>query len=648
MNPHLQSLGWTLLHFCWQATAIVLVYWLADAALSKARSQTRYALALATMLLMLISALATLAYEETGGSSGMSSSPAFASVAMVRVGSSISIDLAPLTGLNTAGATTQPVLLHPSRFLWWLDLAWLLGVACLSMRTIGGWRLIQRLRRSALAEAPEALYANFASLCARLGITRQVSLRISGHIQGPLAIGIVRSLVILPAAALMALSPEQLEAVLAHELAHVRRADYLWNLIQTMVETLFFFHPAVWWVGRRLRQQRELCCDDVAVQSCADPLVYATALLRLEERRSQQPSLAMALDGHGSWSGLRIRIARILGEANGEKGPRELVPIPLAAICAVFLLVLLPAPQLFAGLQEAVRTPTETPAVSAPPAFLPAPTTMTLPVPAISHVVSESSTASPMPSMTQPAPLPAAGNDGPEAMASEDARGAGHGVGEGAGYGAGAHGSGGVGGDAEQAPTGDASAHKPDYIDAMRAAGYDVDIDKYVAMKVQGITPEYAQAMAKVGFGKPSADDLIAMKVQGITPEYVSELRTAGLQPSTISDLVSYRIFRVTPEFVAGMKAAGFDSIPPDKLVALRVHGVTPEYARTVKQQYPNATIDELVQLRIFRIDDAFLAAVKRHGFSSLSIEKLVQLRISGVLGDTDAPAQPGAAGEAK
>ncbi len=113
-----------------------------------------------------------------------------------------------------------------------------------------------------------------------------------------------------------------------------------------------------------------------------------------------------------------------------------------------------------------------------------------------------------------------------------------------------------------------------------------------------------------------------------------------AMQPGSIGDLISYRIFGVTPEFLAGMKAAGFDSIPPQKLIALRVHGVTPEYARTVKQQYPNATIDELVQLRIFHIDDAFLAAAKRHGFSSLSIEKLVQLRISGVLGDADTEAK--------
>ena len=624
MNHHLESLGWTLVHFCWQAAAISLVYWLTDAVLRKARSQTRYVFALGTMLLMLVSALATFAYEETRGDTGLSSSPgAFSSPAMVAIGSSLSNDLAPLAGLKTTGATNQPVLLPLSRLLPWLDIAWLLGVACLSTRTIGGWRLIHRLRRSVLLKAPETVYANCVCLCERLGITRQVSLYISHHIQGPLTIGIVRPLVIVPVSALMALSPEQLEAVLAHELAHVHRADYFWNLIQTMVETLLFFHPAVWWLGRRLRQQRELCCDDVAVQSCADPLVYATALLRLEERRSQRLSLAMALDGHRPWSGLSLRIARILGETNGEKGPRELVPIPLAAICAVFLLVLLPMPHLFAGLRKNLQSQAAPPAVSAPPAFPSAPTAMNLPAPVVSNVVHASS---------QVALLPAAGSDGAAVIATETNQGSGRGVGEGAGHGSGE--------DAEQAAGGDASAHKADYIDGMRAAGYDVDIDKYIAMKVQGITPEYAQAMAKAGYGKPSADDLIAMKVQGVTPEYVSELRAAGLQPSTIGDLVSYRIFKVTPEFVSGMKAAGFDSIPPQKLVELRVHNVTPEYAKTVKQQYPNATIDELVQLRIFHIDDAFLAAAKRHGFTSLSIEKLVQLRISGVMGDTDAEAK--------
>jgi beta-lactamase regulating signal transducer with metallopeptidase domain len=638
MNHHLESLGWTLVNFCWQAAAIAFVYWLADAALSRARSQTRYVLALAALLLMLLGALATFAYEEARAQSELSSPGVSSSRANAAIGSSISIDLAPLARLNMAGVTGQPVL-HMSRFLPWLDVVWLLGVACLSTRTIGGWRLIERLRRSALVEAPEAARANFARLCKRLGLIRHVSLRISEHVQSPLAVGIVRSLIILPASALMALSPEQLEAVLAHELAHVRRADYLWNLIQTTIETLFFFHPAVWWLGRRLRQQRELCCDDVAVQSCPDPLIYATALLRLEERRRQPLSLAMALDGHKPSSGLRLRIARVLGETTGENGPRETAPLPVAAILTVVLLALLTVPQLFAGLRKTMETKSAAPAISAPSPFIPGATTIKLPASAPSPIANASSTSPLIASAAPFMPAPATGNDGAAEKAAADGHGAGKGTGEGVGYGAGGYSSGGYGGDAEQKP-GDASPNKTDYIDGMRTAGYDVDVDKYVAMKVQGITPEYAKAMANVGIGKPSADELIAMKIQGVTPEYVSELRAAGLQPGSIGDLVSYRIFKVTPEFLSGMKAAGFDSISPKQLIELRVQGVTPSYAKTVKQQYPAATVNELVQLRIFHIDDAFLAAAKRHGFTSLSIQKLVQLRISGLLGDDDTEAK--------
>jgi hypothetical protein len=421
--------------------------------------------------------------------------------------------------------------------------------------------------------------------------------------------GIVRSLVILPASALLALTPEQLESVLAHELAHIQRADYFWNLIQTMVETLFFFHPAVWWLGGRLRHHRELCCDDAAVKACCDPLIYATALLRLEERRTQQLSLAMALDGHRSSSTLRARISRLLSETDTGQPPRELVPLPLAAIGALFLFALVTGPHLFAGSRNTM--PFEIATITLAPAAPPAP-------------------AAAVAAATQGESVLTSGNGSAVDKSPAAGHGAGQGSGEGVGVGIGASTD-----NAEQQPaTADAAPHKTDYIDGMRAAGYDEDIDKYIAMKVQGITPEYAQAMAKIGFGKPSAGDLIAMKIQGVTPEYVSELHAAGLQPAKIGDLISYRIFHVTPEFVAGMKAAGFDSIPPGKIVALRIQGVTPEYAKTVKQQYPNVTLDELVQLRIFHIDDAFLASARRHGFTSLSIQKLVQLRISGVLDD--------------
>jgi hypothetical protein len=179
-----------------------------------------------------------------------------------------------------------------------------------------------------------------------------------------------------------------------------------------------------------------------------------------------------------------------------------------------------------------------------------------------------------------------------------------------------------------------AASPKTDYIAAMRAAGYNVDLDKYVAMKIQGVTPEYARSMSEVGFGKPTADELVSLKIFGVTPEYVKELKGMGIAPTSIRDLTSYKIFKVTPEFVAAMKAAGFSSIPSKKLVELRVHGITPEFIQTTKRQFPDVTLDQLVQLRIFHIDDAFMASAKSHGFDNLTIEKLVKLRISGLLDD--------------
>jgi putative heme iron utilization protein len=172
------------------------------------------------------------------------------------------------------------------------------------------------------------------------------------------------------------------------------------------------------------------------------------------------------------------------------------------------------------------------------------------------------------------------------------------------------------------------------YIDRMRAAGYDVDLDKYISMKIQGVTPEYAAAMNKLDFGKLSADELVSCKIQGVSPDVIAEMKRQGLEVKTVHDAISYKIFSVTPEFIAGMKAAGFNNLNSKQLVSLRVQGVTPEYARSITQQYPGATVDDIVKTKIFNIDGDFIASAKAHGFNNLTLDKLVKLRISGLLDD--------------
>ena len=125
----------------------------------------------------------------------------------------------------------------------------------------------------------------------------------------------MKPVVLLPASALAGLTPQQLEAILAHELAHIRRHDYLVNLLQTLVETLLFYHPAVWWLSRRIRIERENCCDDLAVSLCGDPCTYARALADLEALRGPARSLAMAANG-GS---LLQRVRRLLGAPTSRR-----------------------------------------------------------------------------------------------------------------------------------------------------------------------------------------------------------------------------------------------------------------------------------------------------------------------------------------
>ena len=655
MTHHWEALGWTLIHFCWQAAAIALVYKLADLAIPRNRTQARYVLALVALLGMLSASIVTLAYQEA-----IHRQAAIATHSASAATPTVQIIPRPLAVMEMPSAPRQTVQFFASDVMPYLDAFWLVGVFCLTLRTIGGWWLIRKLRHSSLQKASHTLRIGLDRIRLQMGIPRFVDLRLSSRIAGPLTVGVIRPLILLPITALTSLSPEQLEVVLAHELAHIRRADYFWNILQTMIETLFFFHPAVWWISRRLREQRELCCDDIAVQTCQDPAVYAAALLRLEEERKMHLHLAMALDGNQSRVSLRARILRILGDP--EEQPRDFKPLSLAAMVAALVLFVCPLPQVFASFKtapkvsasivHAVQRTTQAKSVHPAPraAVVPAPT------PRPGSIATPAPTPKPVAT-----PSPDIDVSDTEDGQSADVSSTSHNKADyidqmkAAGYDvdldkyvamkvqgitpayAEAMAKAGIG-----KPTADnliamkVQDITPDYISRMRAAGFDTDLDKYIAMKIQGVTTEYADAMAKTGFGKPSVDDLIAMKIQGVTPDYASKLRADGIDVSSFHDLITYRIFNVSPEFVAGMKSAGFNSIPPKKLVELRVQGVTPEMAKTIKQQFPEATLDDLVQFRIFHIDADFIASAKRHGFAPLTIQKLVKLRISGILDDND------------
>ena len=321
-----ERLGHVLVHFVWQGALVAALLAVLLCVLRRHAASVRYAACLAALFVMAALPVAT----------WLVLTPPAAPFAELAVTA-----LPPLGADGWARVAAPPASSEPS--LWmqaqtgfdaarpWLVAGWLLGVAVLSVRLAGGWAAAQRLRWRGTHLVGPAWTRRFEKLARRLRVPEAVRLVVSTAVEGPMTLGWWRPVVLVPAGVLTGLPPEQVEAILAHELAHIRRYDYLVGLAQSAVETLLFYHPAVWWVSRQVRVLREHCCDDLAAAACADRLTYARALTALEGWR---PGPRPALSAAGVSLGERVR--RLVGASSPSEGRRPVVLLALlfVALCA--------------------------------------------------------------------------------------------------------------------------------------------------------------------------------------------------------------------------------------------------------------------------------------------------------------------------
>lgn len=311
MTELAHAISTALLHFVWQGAAVAFLLWLALVMLARQPARLRYVISCAALLVMSALPIVTacLVYQ-TPQKAAAYSGPIAASV-----------DAAAQGAIAASGFLTRFIAALET----WTLPVWTVGVLVLALRLAWSSWHVSRLRREG-EPADAGLLETVSRLAQRVGVSRPVKVLISALADSPCVVGWLRPVILIPAASLLNLSAAQLEAVLAHELAHIRRFDYLVNLLQSVVETLFFYQPAVWWVSSRIRTERELCCDDVAVEVCGDSVGYARALTLLERARLAVPELAM-----GSNAGpLLYRVQRLTGAA----GPRPAMRAP-AAVAAV-------------------------------------------------------------------------------------------------------------------------------------------------------------------------------------------------------------------------------------------------------------------------------------------------------------------------
>jgi beta-lactamase regulating signal transducer with metallopeptidase domain len=534
-------------------------------------AQMRYAVAVATLGLMMASPMITFTWLHREAvpavQSGEHGALTWAETSTQNA-TALSGSVAPAAASRTA---------QPTAMLWLVE-AWFLGVVLLSLRTAGGLLLIARMRRKEIKPVSSELYEKCLALQKKMGLDRVIRYCECLRLDAPAVLGWFRPVVLLPVRALTGLTAEQIQVVIAHELAHIRRFDSFVNFFQIAVETVLFYHPAVWWVSQRIRVEREVCCDDEALAVCGDAANYARALTLMEEWRTA-PSLLMAAN-RGPFAERVLRLLRL----NTASGRTRVAGLGVSLVCLATALL---AGHAFLGVAQASldKGPFSKQEPSADSVIIVKPAGI---------ATGERGAQAAKPSGT--------GGQTPTKPKPEK--------------------------DKDQHAAGDENK-KESYLDAIEVAGFkNLDVDAIIAMKVQGITPEYIKGIRELGL-RPTVDELVGMKVQGITPDYIREMRTFHSN-LTVDELIGMKVQGVTPQYIHEFRDLGLQP-DPDETIGMKVQGVTPEYVRELRATGLKPGIDELIGMKVQGITPEYVKALQAAGFKDLDCDELIGAKVQGI-----------------
>jgi beta-lactamase regulating signal transducer with metallopeptidase domain len=631
--PGAGAVAWALVSFLWQGALVALALAGALSLVPSRSPRLRYALASGALLVMFLLSVAT-AWTFTPQRDSIGGHPDARDERKDLGGRSFpsprSFRLVPRPQDDFALTTASRKLLEP--WLPSLFAGWLAGVVLLSLWQIGGWAHLRRTARRDTRPVEEAWLARLGVLRERMRIGRAVALLESARVGVPTVIGWLSPVILVPASVFSGLTPRQLEAVLAHELAHVRRHDALINLLQTLVETLLFYHPAVWWVSRQVRVERESCCDDLALEvcgDCLDRLGYARALAALEELRAPAPRLALAATG----GDLLERIRRLVG-----------VTTPSASRPGAWLAGALAVALLLSAAAAHSARPSESATWKARRekdgrVWL--------------QMEMRKVTANGRYEESHSDEIPEKDliglGAGPD-VRFEMHHAAGTFVFTGRfPAGIGAQGEGRFTFQADPAYLREMASLSfavqdenlihlamvdlsPAFAREIRNAGYTgLSLEELVRFQIHEVSADFIRQLADLGYRNLPVDDLVRLHIHGVDPALVRNLGALGLRNLSADDLVRLQIHGVTPDSIRKLADAGYRNLQADDLVRLQIHSVTPEsIAELVRLGYRDVTPDDLVRMQIHGVDADFIRAQGRKSGRNLSVDELIRIKIHG------------------
>ena len=647
INSLLSSIGelarpisWALFDSLWQGALVAAGLYLLLFLFRHKKPQLRYILACLAMLTVLaLSVNSFLSYADPGRATTSVAPTETSPQTDISETSVLNSEAAPGAQISTPLTLKIKDTLNP-----WLFFVWLTGVLFISLYHLAGWYRTRGLLTKGVEEFEPGLQDRLSELIQKVGVKKPVRIVKSLIANIPCVVGWVKPMVLIPVGVLSGLTEDELEMIIIHELAHIRRHDVLINYLQAVMETLFFFNPAVWLISQRIRVEREHCCDDTAVQISGDKMKYAKALTNLEETRSLSAHLSPAANS-GS---LLERIRRITAGTGPERRTGSVIVNLLSVIFlvgAVFTVqsilpdrvtaeVNLTPVEAFEVQDDDIRGAWEIDDDR---------NDRQIRIEFRRHI---SGTMS----MTQD-------YDQLDLKAGDDARFKWE-------LDAGTFFFEGFLEEEDGLFWGEGDCYfraSRDYMDRMRdlgykikseekcltlavhditldfaesfnELGYDLSLDRLVEFHIHGVSPEFVKEMLDLGYDNLSEKKLVEMKIHNVSPNFVRELKKWGIKDLSSSELVTMSIHGIDPGYIKGFHELGYDNIGSSKLVEMKIHGVSPGLVRDLKDLgYENLSTSKLVEMNIHGVDPYFIEGLVELGYKDINPSKLVEMKIHNV-----------------
>ncbi len=305
----INAIGWTIFHSIWQGGAAALLLGIILFFMNRKPARLKYAVSVSALLIVVLASAATfiIEYKSPFPVQVIKNKQSFDKVIISGI-----VFENPVAAEQTPSTVFDIAQNYFNEHLALFVFAWFIGLMVFSLRFIGSVLSLQRIRSHGLKELDVEWLYRSREIAKKLGIKNFVFVYESARVKIPVALGYLKPIILLPIGMINGLPYTQVETIIAHELAHIKRYDFLINLIQSFIETVFFYHPAIWWISSQIKEERENCCDDLTIEICNDTLAYSKALYNLQHIKENHPELALAANGNDNQ--LLRRIKRMNGE----------------------------------------------------------------------------------------------------------------------------------------------------------------------------------------------------------------------------------------------------------------------------------------------------------------------------------------------